>query len=195
MHHMFLQLLPPTLLIVVIIFLNFVYISLNKNVQPIWYKFLCSACFSTVSIHLHALYTGHEVNFLLAVSPYYKDIPAKCSNASITCEIRLNNVDESMTEIMIHLSTSDMPMCVKAYQFVFNGEVDNASANTPLAVFNISNISGQPFLKLDVYTLDYEGRRPQMPCTFNIIGEFTWKWNQGISIHLKISHILHTDTA
>ena len=68
---------------------------------------------------------------------------------------------------------------MEAYQFLFNEETKDAPTNASLAVFNISNTPGQAFpVMLEVYTLDYEGTRGQIPCTFTVIGKLPWRCNQ-----------------
>ena len=78
-------------------------------------------------------------------------------------------------------------MCVEAYQFLFNGETKDATANASMAVFNISNTLGQAFpVMLEIYTLDYDEKRGQIPCTFTVIGKLLWRYTL-VSLKLATS--------
>ena len=77
------------------------------------------------------------------------------------------------TDFSITLPNSTSLMCVEGYQIQFNGESKNVSLSSPSASFTISDGEGQSVQdEIVVYTLDYENRICQVPCTFNISGEF-----------------------
>ena len=105
-----------------------------------------------------------------------EDGPADCLADSVTCAAIPNTVDVSVTDIMVHLWSSDNLMCVEAYEFVFNGEIKRAPANSPSVVFNVSRDQRQTFPNQTIYTLDFENRRGQVPCIFSIMGEGSWKF-------------------
>ena len=77
------------------------------------------------------------------------------------------------TDFSITLPNSTNLICVEGYQIQFNGENQNVSLSSPSANFIISNGERQSVQnEIVVYTLDYENRTSQMPCTYNIPGEF-----------------------
>ena len=77
------------------------------------------------------------------------------------------------TDFSITLPTSTTLMCVEGYQIQFNGKIVNVSLSSPSANFTISNGEGPSVQnEILIYTLDYENRMGQMPCTYSISGEF-----------------------
>ena len=111
------------------------------------------------------------------------DGPANCSSMSVLplCQAFSNAEDDSKTDISITLSTNGSPMCVVGYQIQFNGESKHVSMGST-ADFTIIASEAQPFKnEIVVYTLDYENRTGQVPCTFSIAGEFP-RIKQNISI-------------
>ena len=99
------------------------------------------------------------------------------------CQASSSPVNESEAIVMITLSATSSLMCVELFEIHFNGKnktvpVDSPAANftvpvnLPVTDFTISNEELEPFLKGEVYFLDFEKNRSEVPCFFRIPGEF-----------------------
>ena len=75
------------------------------------------------------------------------------------------------TDFSIILSVVNNLMCVVGYQIQFNGETERVFLSSPSANFTINNRQSVQN-EIMVYTLDYENRTGQVPCTYSIVGEF-----------------------
>ena len=100
--------------------------------------------------------------------------PANCSSMSVvpTCQASTSE-DDSETDILIMLSSNGSLMCVVGYLIQFNGENRTVPVTSPSTNFTINVTQGHPLTnEVIVYTLDYENRTGQIPCTFNLPGEY-----------------------
>ena len=80
------------------------------------------------------------------------------------------------TNFSVTLPTSTSLMCVEGYQIQFNGESKTVSLSSPSANFTVNSGEGQSVQnEIVVYTLDHENRAGQVPCTYNITGEYFWR--------------------
>ena len=89
------------------------------------------------------------------------------------CQASSSAVNESEAIVMITLSSNASLMCVKLFEIHFNEENKTVPVDSPEANFTISIYRGlQPFLEGEIYLLDLENNKTEVPCVFHIPGEF-----------------------
>ena len=94
------------------------------------------------------------------------------------CHATTNDMDDRETDFSITLSNTNSLKCVEGYQIQFNGHSKNVPLCSPSAHFTITGREGQPVQnEIVVYTLDYENRRGNLPCNFNIAGKFRERYH------------------
>ena len=134
----------------------------------------CSTCTATNDL-VTSIYDGVQIacysgNMLSTIKIAVADKPADCSSMYVfpTCRATTNAKDEA--DFSVTLSSSQSLDCVVGYQIHFNGESENVSLSSPTAQFSFSYGGGQPVQnEIVVYTLDYETRTGENPCTFSIV--------------------------
>ena len=120
---------------------------------------------------LQYVHVCFQHNFCTIFFLKHLDGPANCSKMSVMPECRATTNAMGDTNFSITLPTASDLMCVEGYQVHFNGESESVSLSSPSANFTISD--GQSVVnEIVVYTLDYENRTGQVPCTYSIPGEF-----------------------
>ena len=122
-------------------------------------------------MHVHVKLVN-MINVLLG----FIDGPADCSTTSVILQCQVTGAeDQSKTDFLITVFTNSTLMCVEGYQIEFNGENKSVSLESPTANFVINVSEDQPLLnEIIVYTLDFENRTGNVPCNFNIPGEFPY---------------------
>ena len=113
------------------------------------------------------MYSFSEAFYLFA------DGPENCSSEVVVpvIKVTVNAQDHLKLDVLITLPSNVGLMCVERYRIHFDGRNETVSATTPSATFIVSNIPGQAILDGAIYTLDFENRTSQIPCTFNFTGE------------------------
>ena len=101
------------------------------------------------------------------------DGPDDCSRMSVMpeCRATTNAADDTEIELSITISTANSLMCVDRYRVQFNGENQTVPLGSPSNNFVISGTDQPVQNEIVVYTLDYENRTGQVPCTFSVPGE------------------------
>ena len=133
-----------------------------------------STCTATNDI-VTSIYDGVQIacysgNLWSAIKIAVADKPADCSSTYVFPTCHATTTDKDEADFSVTLSSSQSLDCVVGYQIHLNGESENVSLSSPTAQFSFSHGGGQPVQnKMVVYTLDYENRTGENPCTFSIV--------------------------
>ena len=92
------------------------------------------------------------------------------------CQATQNAANVSETNLFITISSLESLMCVVGYNIYFNGQNKIVLLDSPSTAFTIG-FAEELFTQNEipivvVYTLGIKNETGQVPCTFNIVGEF-----------------------